>query len=215
MLTWDACKCGAVSSGGGLQRLQERLENQCLAKKGKQVTLALAATELAKVKDGKLFSVLTKSAQGQILTFDQWVQALQKCQQPTVLSKPAEWLAKVWLLLPNFYTFKYKEVVNGTEKDYVARGVAGIKLCWKQLQTEENEKIEMSVIDALCCYLPWLDSSDAKAISAKRAELMKERLPKSAAKAAAKQKGGKQSKESSEKKAKDAAMAFLKKKTSA
>eukprot|EP00971_Amphidinium_carterae_P015808 312256-Amphidinium_carterae.3 len=203
-----------VSSGGGLKRLQDKLEEVCLPKKGKAITIAAAAAELEKLKSGKLFSVLTKSAQGQILTFEQWLHSLKKCQQPTVLSKPAEWLAKVWVLLPNFYTFKYKDSSNGTEKEYIARGVPAIKKCWQQLESEDDEKIEVGVLDTLCCYIPWLDASDAMLISAKRVQLMKERLPKTAAKAAAKQKG-KQVKETSEKKAKDAAMAFLKKKSSA
>eukprot|EP00971_Amphidinium_carterae_P328686 6460686-Amphidinium_carterae.1 len=200
-----------VTSGGGLKRIQECLEEKCLARRGKSVTIETAVAELAKVKSGKLFEVLTKAAQGEVLAFDQWLTCLAKKQQPTVLSKPGTWLGKVWTLLPNFYTCKYTELVDGSEKELLARGAAAVKRSWDQMSETEDEALEMDVLDTLCCYLPWLDSTDAKAISEKRRELLQTRLAKGSAKAAPKQKG-KQVKESSEKKAKDAAMAFLKKK---
>eukprot|EP00971_Amphidinium_carterae_P352810 6492738-Amphidinium_carterae.2 len=200
-----------VTSGGGLRKLQARLEELCLPKRGKTIALESAVAELQKIKSGKLYSVLTKASQGQINSFEQWLTSLKKVQQPTVLNKPAEWLAKVWALLPNYFVVKFKESVDGTEKELLLRGVPALKRSWNELKELEDEEIEMASMDALCCYLPWLDTTDAKAISQKRADLLKQRLVKSAPKAAPKQKG-KQVKETAEKKAKDAAMAFLKKK---
>eukprot|EP00971_Amphidinium_carterae_P023715 467796-Amphidinium_carterae.1 len=203
-----------VTNGGGLKKIQERLELLCLARRGRNVTLESAVQEVQKIKTEKLFGILTKAAQGQVLTFDQWITSLHKTQQPTVLSKPGEWLGKVWAMLPAFFTFKYKKTHEGAEKEYIERGVLAVKRCWNELKEKEDEDIDMGVVDSLCCYLPWLEQADSTAIVAKRQSLLKQRLPKASAKAAPKTKA-KQTKDTAEKKAKDAAMAFLQKKKKA
>eukprot|EP00971_Amphidinium_carterae_P346982 6488764-Amphidinium_carterae.1 len=153
----------------GLEHLNAKFLSTCVPSDTVNVELAHAVTEARKLQSTDLFKVLEQEYQNRLNTCVEWLQNLVSQTPPSSFKESNPFLTTVWSRLPLFFKAVGKSATaSESSKAAPVRGIRAITQAWEKLKDLPADQIQVTELDALYVFKPWMGSEVQKAITKKR-----------------------------------------------
>eukprot|EP00971_Amphidinium_carterae_P350655 6491674-Amphidinium_carterae.1 len=165
----DSLWLEAIMGEEGLKSLRDQFVVKCLPTETTSVTIADAVKEAKKLKECDLFKVLEQEFQNRLTTCAEWLDCLQTKTPPSSFRHSNAFLTEVWARLPLFFEAVVKKPDGASGPSAVPlKGIVAITQAWEKMKDKPNDQVQVSDLDAVYVFKPWMPAETQKAITKKR-----------------------------------------------